>query len=152
MRHASFGHLVGLFDCNININISICSIELKWDGNITKIWYNNEMRQSLTLLFTCLPMSQLTHLTLLVTSASYSTRYSPCQIIFPLFLNLAFCLFVTFVESEVLLILLQLKLSLHLSFIPRYTIATLYLSLSQSSSLSTWSSSIDSQLCGSCCF
>jgi len=28
----------------ITININICSIELKWDGKITKIWYNNEMR------------------------------------------------------------------------------------------------------------
>jgi len=27
-----------------NINIDICSIELKWDGKKTKIWYNNEMR------------------------------------------------------------------------------------------------------------
>jgi len=27
-----------------NININICSIELKWDGKITKIWYDNEMR------------------------------------------------------------------------------------------------------------
>jgi len=25
-------------------NINICSIELKWDGKITKIWYHNEMR------------------------------------------------------------------------------------------------------------
>jgi len=24
--------------CSINININICSIELKWDGKITKIW------------------------------------------------------------------------------------------------------------------
>jgi len=28
----------------ININFNICSIELKWDGKITKIWYDNEMR------------------------------------------------------------------------------------------------------------
>jgi len=27
-----------------NININICSIELIWDGKITKIWYDNEMR------------------------------------------------------------------------------------------------------------
>jgi len=27
-----------------NININICSIELKWDGKITKILYDNEMR------------------------------------------------------------------------------------------------------------
>jgi len=26
----------------INININISSIELKWDGKITKIWYDNE--------------------------------------------------------------------------------------------------------------
>jgi len=25
-----------------NININICSIELKWDGKITKMWYDNE--------------------------------------------------------------------------------------------------------------
>jgi len=25
-------------------NINICSIELKWNGKITKIWYGNEMR------------------------------------------------------------------------------------------------------------
>jgi len=25
-------------------NFNICSIELKWDGKITKIWYDNEMR------------------------------------------------------------------------------------------------------------
>jgi len=30
---------------SINININICSIELKWDGKITKIWYDNEMRE-----------------------------------------------------------------------------------------------------------
>jgi len=29
----------------------------------------------------------------------FDYRHSPCQIIFPLFLNLAFCLFVAFVES-----------------------------------------------------
>jgi len=31
---------------HINININICSIELglKWDGKITKLWYENEMR------------------------------------------------------------------------------------------------------------
>jgi len=28
----------------INININIRSIELKWDGKITKIWYDNDMR------------------------------------------------------------------------------------------------------------
>jgi len=33
-----------LFSFVINININICSIELKWDGKITKIWYDNEMR------------------------------------------------------------------------------------------------------------
>jgi len=33
--------------------------------------------------------------------------------------NLALCLFVTFVQTEILSILLRLKLSLHLSFIPR---------------------------------
>jgi len=27
-----------------NININICSIELNWDGKITKIWYDNDMR------------------------------------------------------------------------------------------------------------
>jgi len=27
-----------------NINIKICSIELKWDSKITKIWYDNIMR------------------------------------------------------------------------------------------------------------
>jgi len=27
-----------------NININICSIELKWDGKITKIWNDNEMK------------------------------------------------------------------------------------------------------------
>jgi len=26
------------------LNINICSIELTWDGKITKIWYDNEMR------------------------------------------------------------------------------------------------------------
>jgi len=29
---------------SFNININICCIELKWDGKITKIWYDNEMR------------------------------------------------------------------------------------------------------------
>jgi len=29
---------------NINISINICSIEIKWDGKKTKIWYDNEMR------------------------------------------------------------------------------------------------------------
>ena len=70
-------------------------------------------------------MSQLLHLTRLVTSVSYLTHHSPCRIIFPLYLNLALCLFVIVVESEVPSILLQLKLLLHLSFIPRLTIATL---------------------------
>jgi len=28
----------------ISINIIICSIELKWDGKKTKMWYNNKMR------------------------------------------------------------------------------------------------------------
>jgi len=28
----------------ITFNTNICSIELKWDGKITKIWYDNEMR------------------------------------------------------------------------------------------------------------
>jgi len=27
-----------------NININVCSIELKWDGKITKVWYDNKMR------------------------------------------------------------------------------------------------------------
>jgi len=94
-----------------------CSISLKLNSYL--LVFPNSFLKSLMLPFRCLPMSQLIHLTLLVTSASYSTRHSPCQIIFPLFLNLAFCLFVTFVESEVLSIILQLKLSLHLSFIPR---------------------------------
>jgi len=29
---------------SINININICYTEQKWDGKITKIWYDNEMR------------------------------------------------------------------------------------------------------------
>jgi len=28
------------------ININICSIELKWDGKITKIWYDNEIEMN----------------------------------------------------------------------------------------------------------
>jgi len=32
------------FYLKYNVNINICSIELKWDGKITKICYDNEMR------------------------------------------------------------------------------------------------------------
>jgi len=49
-----------------------------------------QLSKSLTLLFSCLSMSRLLHLTLRVTSVSYS---SPCLIIFLLYLNLALCLF-----------------------------------------------------------
>jgi len=27
-----------------NININICSLEIKWDGQITRLWYDNEIR------------------------------------------------------------------------------------------------------------
>jgi len=26
----------------VNININICSIELKWDGKMIQIWYDND--------------------------------------------------------------------------------------------------------------
>jgi len=78
----------------------------------------NSLLKSLILLFFCYRMQRLLYLTRLVISVSHWTLHSLCRIIFPLYLNLAFCLFVTFVELEILSIQLQLKLSLHISFIP----------------------------------
>jgi len=101
------------------------SISLKLNSYL--LVFPKSFLKYLTLLFSCLPMSQSLHLTPLVTSVSYSTLHSPCLNIFPLYLYLAFCLFVTKVDY----------------------FNSLFLNLP---SLSTWSSSVDSQLCCSCCF
>jgi len=42
--HYRDGHHVRSVQLPRFININICSIEVKWDGKLTKIWYDNEMR------------------------------------------------------------------------------------------------------------
>jgi len=42
LQHNKWWLVFGTVTTNININI--CSGELKWDGKKTKIWYDNEMR------------------------------------------------------------------------------------------------------------